>query len=472
MHARATRIAAVLASGVIAGLLALHGVSAAAPPEVDDAYLPMPGPAAPLDLTSQREACSHGFAEPPGVVLGAPDAQQSLGFTRAWPLTQGNGQVVAVIDTGVTPHPRLGEVIPGGDYVSNGDGTDDCDAHGTFVAGLIAARPATSDDFAGVAPGAQILAIRQSSLKFSRAASTPGEYQSENSYGNVRTLAMAVRRAADLGATVINVSEVGCSPAGGNLDDRALGAALRYAVDVKDAVVVAAAGNVSSSSSCRDQNPGPDPGSASGSPDWQGISTVATPAWYDDYVLTVGSVDSDGQPSAFTLGGPWVDVAAPGTGIVSLDPRPGGTGLVNAASHGGTVTMIAGTSYAAPYVSGTVALVRERFPHLSARQTMDRIIATAHPPAHGWDPYVGFGVIDPVAAVTADLDPEGRRGSHGYALALAKRTGPPERAGAAIAAPNPPFEPDPLPRTIAAFTVLACAAVGAITLLVPSRRAD
>ncbi|AEF42491.1 Serine protease [Hoyosella subflava DQS3-9A1] len=375
-----------------------------------------------------------------------------------------------MIDTGVTPHPRLGEVIPGGDYVSFGDGTDDCDAHGTFVAGLIAARPDSSDDFAGVAPRAQIVAIRQSSLKFARAASTPGEYQSENSYGNVRTLAMAVRRAADLGATVINVSEVGCSPAGESLDDRELGAALRYAVDVKDAVVVAAAGNVNASSSCRDQNPGPDPRNASRTPDWLGIATVATPAWYDDYVLTVGSVDSDGQPSAFTLGGPWVDVAAPGTGIVSLDAQPGGTGLVNATSHGEAVTPIAGTSYAAPYASGTVALVRARFPHLSARQTMDRIIATAHPPAHGWDPYVGFGVIDPVAAVTADLDPEGRRGSQGYAVALAKRAGPPERAGTAIAAPGQQVEPDPLPRAIAAFTVFACLAGGTIILLLTSRR--
>ena len=47
---------------------------------------------------------------------------------------------------------------------------------------------------------------------------------------------------------------------------------------------------------------------------------MVSPAWYDDYVFTVGSVDERGAPSSFSLAGPWVDVAAPGEGIVSLDP--------------------------------------------------------------------------------------------------------------------------------------------------------
>ena len=61
---------------------------------------------------------------------------------------------------------------------------------------------------------------------------------------------MAVRTAADVGATVINVSSVACLPAEGELDDRALGAALSYAVDVKNVVVVAAAGNVGAPGQC------------------------------------------------------------------------------------------------------------------------------------------------------------------------------------------------------------------------------
>lgn len=64
-----------------------------------------------------------------------PRAQRILDFASVWPITRGAGQVVAVIDTGVHPHPRLPAPMPGGDYVSTGDGTEDCDAHGTLVAG-------------------------------------------------------------------------------------------------------------------------------------------------------------------------------------------------------------------------------------------------------------------------------------------------------------------------------------------------
>ena len=68
---------------------------------------------------------------------------------------------------------------------------------------------------------------------------------------------MAVRTAADLGATVINISSVACT-AGAALRDRALGAAVAYAVDVKDAVIVVAAGNVGPGGNCPQQNPPPE----------------------------------------------------------------------------------------------------------------------------------------------------------------------------------------------------------------------
>ena len=48
---------------------------------------------------------------------------------------------------------------------------------------------------------------------------------------------------------------------------------------------------------------------------WSSIRTVVTPAWFDEYVLAVGSVDAVGDPSAFSLAGPWVDVAAPGEDV-------------------------------------------------------------------------------------------------------------------------------------------------------------
>ena len=213
------------------------------------------------------------------------------------------------------------------------------------------------------------------------------------------TLASAIRTAADLGATVINVSSVACLPTASGLDDRPLGAALAYVVDVKNVVVVAAAGNVGGPGQCPEQNPATDP-ARPGQPDWDRVSVVVSPAWYDEYVLTVGSVDSKGAPSSFSLAGPWVDVAAPGEGIVSLDPD--GEGLVSSLPTSGDPLPISGTSYAAPVVSGIVALVRSRSPELTARQVMRRIEETAHRPAARWDPVVGHGVVDALAAVSGD----------------------------------------------------------------------
>ncbi len=281
--------------------------------------------------------------------------------------------------------------MPGGDSVSTGDGTADCDGHGTIVAGIIGAAPEPGNVFSGIAPDATIIAIRQSSNKF-RAVEDP----SAVGFGDVDTLAMAVRTAADLGATVINVSTVACVSTNDDLDDRALGAALAYAVDVKNAVVVAAAGNVGSFGQCSDQNPTTDP-LRPGTPNWSNVKTVVSPGWYDDYVLTVGSLGRDGTPSLFSLAGPWVDVAATAENVVSLDPD--GEGLIDTLAADDTP--ISGTSYAAPVVSGVVALVRSRSPELTARQVMQRIKDTAHPPPAGWDPMVGHGTVDVSAAVSA-----------------------------------------------------------------------
>lgn len=353
------------------------------PPVVDDNRLPSARPAAPPWPTMARQTCVTPM-DVPGDRAGP---LTTLGLDAVWPLTRGQGQRVAVIDTGVAPHPRLTRVEAGGDYVSSGDGTQDCDGHGTLVAGIIAAAPdPDGGEFAGVAPDAAIISIRQSSTRFG-----PADDPSVAGVGDVDTMAMAVRTAADLGATVINISSVAC--AAGGFDDGALGAALAYAVDTKDVVVVVAAGNVGGANHCPQQ---PD-GTAS---TWADATVAVSPAWYDDYVLTVGSTGADGAPSAFTLAGPWVDVAAPGEHMVSLNPAGGG--LIDSVPSIGGATPISGTSYAAPVVSGLAALIRARFPELTARQVMQRIEATAHRPPQGWDPSRGNGVIDVVAAVSID----------------------------------------------------------------------
>ncbi|WP_445168957.1 type VII secretion-associated serine protease mycosin [Mycolicibacterium sp. Dal123E01] len=311
-----------------------------------------------------------------------------------WRLSRGAGQRVAVIDTGIATHRRLSHVVAGGDYVAGGDGRQDCDGHGTIVAGIIAASPDQTDatGFTGIAPDATAIAIRQSSNKFGSLADP-----SSRGFGDVSTLAMAVRTAADMGASVINVSSIACAES--TLDDRMLGAALSYAVDVKDAVVVAAAGNVGGGEGqCPSQNTTAQP------------TVISSPAWYDDYVLTVASAGPDGSPSAFSLHGPWVDTAAPGEHVISLDPD--GDGVIDTMPTSTGRASISGTSYAAPVVSGLVALVRSRFPRLSARQVMTRIENTAHHPPGGWNAAVGNGLIDALAALsdqTATPVPPGPR---------------------------------------------------------------
>lgn len=359
---RTTRIIRVLAATAIAATTqSVPSANAVTPPTIDSTRLPAPVPAAPARPTVQQAVCTVP-ARDPGLAATQLDG---LSLPELWALTRGAGQRVAVIDTGVAPHRRLPNLVGGGDYVADGDGTRDCDGHGTLVAGIIGATtdPAT-DRFGGLAPEATVIGIRQSSARFGAAGGSPG-------VGDVETLAKAVRTAADLAATVINISTVACGPAHG-VDDRALGAALAYAVEVKDAVVVAAAGNTDEG--CGTEEP-----------------TIVTPAWYDAYVLTVGSVDAQGMPSAFTRPGPWVDVAAPGEAVLSLST----VGDAMATATGAT-------SFAAPVVSGLAALIRSRHPQWTPRQVMDRIRATAHHPPGGRDDVVGAGVIDPLAALTFD----------------------------------------------------------------------
>jgi membrane-anchored mycosin MYCP len=411
MRARTRRVAGVVTVGL---LTAVHcgapPARAVTPPPVDSSQLPAPAPPAPPEPSAQRAMCT--VPKQSHAATSAANPLRALDFASAWRLTRGAGQRVAVIDTGVTRHPRLARLEAGGDYVSIGDGTQDCDGHGTIVAGIIAAAPDSSDrtGFAGVAPEATVISIRQSSTKFG-----PADDPSTSGSGNVETMAMAVRTAADLGATVINISSVAC--AAGPLDDRALGAALAYAVDTKDVVVVAAAGNIGGASHC--------PAQAVGSElSWDTATVAVSPAWYDDYVLTVGSIGPDSGPSSFSLAGPWVDVAAPGEAMVSLNPT--GNGLVDAVATFDREVPISGTSYAAPVVSGVAALVRSRFPELTARQVMQRIEATAHRPAGGWNPVISTEpatgtAVSPVPAARAISAPPSlspRRAEHPGIVAI------------------------------------------------------
>ncbi|NLU81760.1 type VII secretion-associated serine protease mycosin [Rhodococcus sp. HNM0569] len=435
---------------VASGLSALTIGLASAPAGAVEPAPVVPGQMPPRsDVGEHRVLCTEDGGSPDSGTR--PWAQRTMDFESVWPFARGGGQTVAVIDTGVSPNPRLPQLADAGDLVAGQSGLDDCDGHGTAVAGLIAAQPRYENGFTGGAPDARIVSIRQSSSHF--APKARGGQQDDvaqvvpNGFGDLNTMAEAIRKAADV-ATVINISEVACKTAAEGIgpQDSYVGSALQYAVEVKNVVVVAAAGNTGNGNPCQNQNPGVDP-TTPGGKSWSSVNQIASPAWYDDLVLTVGSVDENGAPSAFSLGGPWVDVAAPGSNMTSLAPR--GDGLT---SIGG------GTSYSAPLVAATVALVRQQHPELNARQVMDRVKATAHAPAEGWNPYVGYGVVDPLAAVTAELPTDKARVDAPRSVQ--------------IAALPPEVPPDTRPRTVALVGAGALAAVFAIGVLAsyPLRR--
>ncbi|GDY29316.1 type VII secretion-associated serine protease mycosin [Gandjariella thermophila] len=401
----ATRLA-VLGAATLLGLVTAALPSAVAddnsyatPPPVNPDLVPPNEPPAPDAPYQQKNACVSSTVGSQRIE-GTSWGQQVMRLPEAWRFATGKGQTVAVIDTGVNPHPRLaGRLSGGGDYVEPGkNGTFDCDGHGTEVAGIIAASNDPNTGFEGVAPDATILSIRQTSSNYQ----TPdaGYQGGERPAGTVDTLARAIRVAVDRGATVINASITACNtPAQlrGNAW-RALQAAVYYAVQ-HNVVVVAAAGNrkTDATPGCEQQNDNPDPNK---------VNVVAMPPWFSDDVLSVAAADKDGTPAPFTIWGPWVSVAAPGTNIISLDPA--GNGLANTEMSGSQQQPLQGTSFASPYVAGVAALVRQRFPNLTARQVMHRIEATAQHPdgAGGRNRKLGYGMVDPVAALTAVLPEE------------------------------------------------------------------
>ncbi|MCW0214639.1 MAG: type VII secretion-associated serine protease mycosin [Pseudonocardia sp.] len=350
-----------------------------------------PGPAAGLRQVTECAA--------PGVTAGPEDGgglATVLGpaLERAHALARGAGQLVAVIDTGVSPSSRLPNLRGGGDFLTGGDGLDDCDGHGTAVAGLLGAAPDRDDDVVGIAPDATIVAIRQLSPSF-----TVRDGSGSRPAGDTDTLAAAILRAVELHASVVTVSEAVClEPVRAAAVGRSLREALRRAA-AADVLVVAAAGNAGSGDCTGRGDEVSLPGGAAwvtGTPGDGHLDHgvlddgVLGDGVLGDGVLTVGAVLPDDTPAPFTVPGPWVDVAAQGTGLRSLGI---GSGL--------TAAELQGTSFAVPLVAGLAALVRERNPELGAAAVAQRLADTARRPAGDRTEAIGHGVVDPIAALSA-----------------------------------------------------------------------
>ncbi|CAN3980838.1 hypothetical protein KPATCC21470_3493 [Kitasatospora purpeofusca] len=280
------------------------------------------------------------------------DSQWPLATYRAesavWPVSQGDGVTVAVIDSGVLKDHRdlTGQVLAGKDFTgANTDGTVDTNGHGTGMASLIAGHGhGDGAGIMGLAPKAKILPVR---------IPMEGESLSPQS-----ELAMAIRYAADHGASVINMSIGGLSRT--DPEERA---AVKYAVD-KDVVLVASTGNETSS--------------------------VLYPAAFPG-VVAVGAVDQNGQLWSKSNVGPETTLVAPGVEI----PRAG----AKSTSAQGIAN---GTSDATAYVSATAALIRAKYPQLSAGQVINRMIKSASAPGDGSavpSNRYGYGVLAPAKAL-------------------------------------------------------------------------
>jgi type VII secretion-associated serine protease mycosin len=273
----------------------------------------------------------------------------------AWPHTEGKGVTVAVLDTGVNaslPEFRGGVVLPGVNFKGGGgDGRQDTDTqngHGTGMASLIAAQGGGRSGWVGVAPGAKILPIKVD-------------------VGDWVNMPKAIHYAVDHKAKVISISQGSAAVGQPNGCPAEIQEGVTYAAE-HDVVILAAAGN-------------------SG----DGINDREYPSGCPG-VVGVGAFDHNGDPWERTQRQSYVAVSGPGAQVGSL-------GKDGRLYHYGN-----GTSQATAIAAGAVALIRAKFPNESARQIVQRIIATATdvgPP--GRDNQLGYGAVSLRHAMTANV---------------------------------------------------------------------
>ncbi|MGX1241432.1 type VII secretion-associated serine protease mycosin [Streptomyces pseudovenezuelae] len=257
-------------------------------------------------------------------------ALDTLQAESVWKISKGNGVTVAVIDDGVNAeHQDLeGNVLQGKDFI---DGDNDAspvdDDHGTGMASIIAGHghgAGAADGVIGLAPEAKILPIR---------------VNLEEGSG----FADEIRYAVDHGAKVINISMVLSDSRYKNSASPEDLAAVSYALN-KDVLIVAGAGNDGLGPNL------PFPANASG-------------------VVAVGGVDKAGEFWSNSNYGPEVMLTAPATRIVT------------AGAPGNRLRIGDGTSDSTAFVSAAAALLRSKFPDLTAGQVANRLVKTAVLPA-------------------------------------------------------------------------------------------
>ncbi len=250
---------------------------------------------------------------------------------------------------------------PGCGSPTNGDVHDDL-GHGTFVSGIVAANG--SGGMVGVARGVTIMPVKVLDCTGS---------------GSSFALAQGILYAVKNGASLLNVS------LGGSVDSAYIREAIRIARDKYGVLLVAATGNTG--------------------------GDIAYPARYPE-VLAVGaeSAAHPGQRAPFSGAGPEVDVVAIGEGIIGTVPKGACHWFVICLPGDDTHAIGNGTSFAAPQVTGLVALMLSRNRYLQPDQIISVVKATADPLVGGEPPgWSGAGRINMLRALT----PQFRLGAPG-----------------------------------------------------------
>lgn len=320
-------------------------------------------PTAPI--ASAREPDRECATAHPSPLAPEPSEDQRAYRSQLHSFATGEGVTVAVIDTGVAHHEQLPNLTAGADLVTpeEPDPHRDCDLHGTVVAGIIAGHDI------GIAPRAEVRAIRQTSAHYRQYDDTAGNADEDSTTGSLDTLARAIDHAVEDNARVINISVVSCVPekTAQRIDSSRLDEALDRAEDA-GAVVIAASGNISSGICEEGDHVFP-----ADSPTVLSISAQEDAHALAEYSLT----PADGpQLSAH--------------GFIPLALNPAG-GWADGKDQEDSLSQFHGTSFAAPVVSGTAALLAERYPDASAADIRQRLLSAGEP---------GNGFIDPLAALT------------------------------------------------------------------------
>lgn len=273
---------------------------------------------------------------------------KALNVARAQTASNGSGVTVAIIDSGIYPHPDLRQnLLKGKNFTSEGgnDGLTDKSGHGTNMAAVVGGHGRRANDgVIGIAPASKILPVKITL----EGADAPAE------------MGQGIRWAIEQKAAVLNIS-LSVGPAFEVRD--AIAAALKA-----DVVVVASAGNTSQD------------------------AIIGYPAAIEG-VLAVGATGRNGKRASLSVKDPKVAICAPGVDITTAEPPS-------------KYVDVSGTSPAAAIVSGAAALVRAEFPELSGEDVIHRLTATADdigPP--GRDDECGFGRLNVVKALTADVPP-------------------------------------------------------------------